>query len=63
MENACLQCGKLLSSDEIALYKKLISLSAEQFMCIDCLAKYLGTTKEALEKKIEQFRQMGCYLF
>lgn len=62
-ETRCFKCEKPLSHDEIALYKKLISLSSEQFMCLDCLSKYLNCKKEALEKKIDQFREMGCHLF
>ena len=59
----CFKCDRELSSDEIALYKKLIGISAESFMCISCLAEYLNCSVEALEKKIEQFRAQGCYLF
>lgn len=59
----CDKCGKVLSKDEIALTKKLISRNAVEFLCIECLASYLGTTKEALIEKIEQFKDEGCELF
>jgi len=59
----CFKCDKKLSHDEIALYKKLIGITQEQFMCIECLAKFLNCSVEALKNKIEQFRAQGCYLF
>lgn len=59
----CDKCGKKLTKEEIALTKKLISRNAIEFLCLDCLADYLGTTKEALLEKIEQFKEEGCELF
>ena len=59
----CEVCDKVLSKDEIALNKKLISKNTKQFMCIDCLAKYLGTTVEVLKDKINEFKEEGCTLF
>ena len=59
----CRQCGAPLSRDEVGLTKKLINRGATQYLCIDCLAKKFEVTREDLEKKIEEFRQMGCTLF
>ena len=59
----CDKCGKELSKDEIALTKKLISRNAVEFLCMECLASYIGTTVEELEDKIEQFKEEGCGLF
>lgn len=59
----CDQCGKELTTNEIGLTKKLISRKALEFLCMDCLASYLGTTREILEEKIEQFKEEGCDLF
>ena len=59
----CDKCGKELSKNEIALTKKLISRNAVEFLCIECLAFYIGTTVEELEDKIEQFKEEGCGLF
>ncbi len=59
----CEICEKKLSKDEVALNKKLISKSTKQFMCITCLAKYLCTTVDALNEKIEEFKEEGCTLF
>ena len=61
--NYCDKCGKELTKNEIGLTKKLISRKAMEFLCMDCLASYLGTTKEILEGKIEQFKEEGCDLF
>ena len=59
----CDKCGKELTKDEIALTKKLISRNAVEFLCVECLAKYIGTTVEELEDKITQFKEEGCGLF
>ena len=59
----CITCGRPLVKDEVALTRKLINRGATQYLCIDCLAKKFEVTREDLEKKIEEFRQMGCTLF
>lgn len=59
----CKECEKMLTKAEIGLFKKLISKSAEKFMCFDCMAEYFEVSAEALEKKAEQYKKMGCTLF
>lgn len=59
----CEKCGKQITKNEVGLNKKLISRKTLEFLCMDCLTKYLGTTKEVLEEKIEQFKNEGCDLF
>lgn len=59
----CLQCGRILTHDEIGLHKKMVNRGAETFMCIDCLAGYYHVSKAGLEEKIKQFKEMGCTLF
>ena len=59
----CITCGRPLEKDEVALTKMLINRGATQYLCIDCLAKKFEVTREDLERKIEEFRQMGCTLF
>ena len=63
IKEKCINCGKELTKDEIALTKKLISKKTKQFYCLNCLADYLGTTVEALLEKIQQFKEEGCTLF
>lgn len=63
-DHQCKNCNKMLSSDEIALFKKLISRDAESFLCLDCFAVELSTTREKLEGLIEHLYRMGtCSLF
>lgn len=59
----CFQCGRPLSSDEAAVYRKLVSRSAERFMCKDCLAAYFDVPVQKIDEKIEQFKRQGCLLF
>lgn len=59
----CIECGKKLTKDEIALNKKLINKNTKQFLCLDCLSAFLNTDCEILEDKIVQFKEEGCTLF
>ncbi|MEO2615265.1 hypothetical protein [Blautia wexlerae] len=59
----CIECGKQLTKDEIAINKKLISKNTKEFLCLDCLSRYLDTDREILEDKIVQFKEEGCTLF
>ncbi|MCI6004432.1 MAG: hypothetical protein SOY73_16880 [Blautia sp.] len=58
-EHQCSKCAAPLTSDEIALFKKLVSREAEKFLCLDCFAAELSTTREKLEDLIEHLYQMG----
>ena len=60
---ACLQCGRALTADEIAVYRKLVNRQAEKFMCKTCLAAYFEVSEEKIDQKIEQFKRYGCMLF
>ena len=59
----CTECGRGLKNLDIALYKKMINRGAVRYMCIDCLAEYIGVTREELLVKVEQFKRQGCTLF
>ena len=60
----CMDCGTRLTGDEIALYKKLISRGAEDYLCLDCLAEMCATTREKLEGLIAYYHRTGiCTLF
>lgn len=60
----CRQCGAPLGTDDKAIYRKLVFRAAEDFLCIDCLAKQLRCSREEIEKRIRFFRESGqCTLF
>lgn len=59
----CKNCRRALTNDEIGLTKKLINRGATDFYCIDCLSDMFNCDTALLNKKIEQFRAMGCTLF
>ena len=59
----CIRCGAALTRDEIGLTKKLINRGAEEFMCVDCLARYFEVRPEDIQERIRHFRQTGCTLF
>ncbi len=60
----CKECGAELMADDIAIFRKLILRSAEEFLCIDCLAKEFGCTRADIERLIQHYRDSGeCTLF
>ncbi|MBS5480402.1 MAG: hypothetical protein ACLSS9_09740 [Acutalibacteraceae bacterium] len=59
----CRQCGKQLTGDEIAVYRKLVDRMAEEFLCKECLARYFRCDVSLIDQKIRQFRETGCALF
>ena len=60
----CKECNALLGSDDIAINQKLISRNVQEFFCIDCLAEYYKTTREAIQARIDYYRTSGhCTLF
>jgi hypothetical protein len=62
--STCRSCSKELDCDEISIYKKLVFRAATDFLCLDCLAEYLGTTRQYLEALIDYYYQSGtCALF
>lgn len=61
---SCFSCGKkVLDRDTIALNKKLIGEKIDKYLCMSCLADYLGVTIIELVDKIEEFKEQGCLLF
>lgn len=63
MTEQCKHCGKELSHDEIALYRKLYNRAAKSYLCISCSSEYLQVSEELLLMKMHQFKDMGCTLF
>ena len=63
MLSRCAVCGREIERDEIGLTKKLINRGTTTYLCMECLAKKFEVTVEDLEKKIVEFREMGCTLF
>ena len=59
----CMKCNNILSSDEIGLHRKLFDKEAKECMCITCMSEYFEVPKEALYKKIAQYKKLGCTLF
>lgn len=59
----CIHCGCELTSDEVAVTKKLINRGATEFLCADCLARHFEVRREDIEERIRYFKKMGCTLF
>lgn len=60
----CKKCGAPLKLDDVAIYKKLVCRTADEFLCIPCLAEYFNVPQKAIEDKIRYFRESGiCDMF
>ncbi len=60
----CKKCKAVLTSDEKAIYMKMVDRSASEFMCLDCLSEALNCDRSALEERIRYYRESGnCVLF
>jgi len=62
-DETCIRCGKNLNYMDIVAHKKFVNRGAEEFMCMDCLARHFDTTKEKLQERLDHFRKQGCTLF
>lgn len=61
--NTCKRCNKLLTTNDIGLYKRLISMVNDEYLCKECLAKHFNCEISVLDAKIKQYVDMGCTLF
>lgn len=59
----CARCGREIGRDEVGLTRKLVNRGATQYLCYECLARTFEVTREELERKVREFREMGCTLF
>ncbi len=59
----CRVCRAKLSNDEIAVTRKLVGMSEQEFYCKKCLADRFRVDVGTIEMKIRQFRANGCWLF
>lgn len=51
-------------TDDMAIYLKLVTRNAQDFLCIDCLGEQLKCGREPIERLIKYFRESGkCVLF
>ena len=62
-KQTCIDCGKVLAKDEIAVCRKLIAEDTEDLMCLECFSVFLGCTVDDLKTKISEFKEQGCTLF
>lgn len=58
-----MRCGRVLTNDEIGIYKRMVDRGASAFLCKTCFAAHFRCTEEQIDQKIEHFRRMGCTLF
>lgn len=63
-KKVCISCGtENMSKNTIGINKKLLGEKVDNFYCIDCLAQYLGVSKQDIMDKVEEFKEQGCKLF
>ncbi len=59
----CQHCAAVLTTNEIGISLRLLGRDGKNLRCRDCLAKELKVDPEIIDRKIQQFREMGCPLF
>lgn len=63
-KKTCRECKITLTADDIAIYLKLVTRNAKDFLCITCLGEKLGCGREPIEERIKYYRESGnCVLF
>lgn len=59
----CQFCDKALSTNEIGISMRLLGRDGKRLLCRECLARNLNVDPQLIDKKIEQFKKLGCPLF
>ena len=60
----CRDCGVALTSDDIAIYRKMVFREAKEYLCMTCLADDLGVPRKRLEDIAAYYHRTGfCSLF
>ena len=59
----CEYCNQKLSTNEIGISLRLLGKDGHKFLCRFCLAKEFHVEVEVIDKKIQQYRDLGCPLF
>ncbi len=62
-QERCRKCGMSLTSDEIAITRKLINRGTTVYYCADCLAEAFDVRRADIEAKIVYYKKSGCTLF
>ncbi|EKQ56610.1 MULTISPECIES: hypothetical protein [unclassified Clostridium] len=63
MNDICKECNKILETDEVAIYRRLVQRGATEYLCIDCLSKHFKCSRDLIIERIIHFREIGCTLF
>ena len=59
----CVVCKRKLVNDEISVTKKLLGMGESSFYCRACLADKFHVDVATIDRKIAQYRALGCWLF
>lgn len=59
----CLNCKQALSTNEIGISCRLLGKDGKRLLCRQCLARELNVDAAIIDKKIDQYKKMGCPLF
>ena len=59
----CSHCGKELTADEFAMYRKIVRRDGVNCLCYHCLAEQFDLDETKLPAMAEEFKKQGCMLF
>ncbi len=58
----CRQCGKITDVLDRGMYRKFVSRTQEDFLCLHCLAEKFRIPEDVFREKAEYLRK-NCALF
>ena len=59
----CQHCGATLSTNEVGISLRLLGRDGRRLLCRECLAAEFEVDPQLIDRKIEQFKALGCPLF
>ena len=59
----CHNCEKELHTNEIAISMRLLGKDGRRLLCRDCIAAEFKVSSDVIDRKIQQFKSLGCPLF
>ena len=59
----CVQCGVLLTADDVGAFRRFWDRQSPDLLCVPCLCEKLKCSEDYLRARIEFLRANGCAMF
>ena len=61
--STCELCNQTLTTNERGISLRLLGKDGKHLQCRQCLSRTLRVDPAVIDRKIEQYKKMGCPLF